>query len=128
VTQCVQTINIFDTTPPTFRQCPAAVGGCIGDPLDFTPPACHDTCGGCTVECTRSDGRPMTAPVDSTDVMINCIAYDDCLNASGTCTIAVDTNACNIPTVSEWGIVILTLLLLVGTKLTFGMRPSRATA
>jgi len=126
VTECIQTINIFDTTPPTFPECPTAVNGCIGDPLEFTPPTCEDTCGDCSVQCTRSDGRPLTAPIDSADVTISCIAYDDCLNASADCTIGVDTNACNIPTVSEWGLAVLALLLLIGGKLYFGRRSSLA--
>jgi len=126
VTQCVQTINIFDRTPPTFPECPTAVNGCIGDPLQFTPPACDDTCGGCSVQCTRSDGRPLTAPIDSADVTISCVAYDDCLNASAACTIPVDTSTCAIPTVSEWGMAVLALLLLIGGKLYFGRRTSLA--
>jgi len=122
VVQCVQHIEIYDTNPPTFPDCPASVSGCVGDPLDFTPPACIDTCGPCNVTCVRSDGQPLGAPVTSENLVITCSATDECLNASANCVIAVDTDACMVPTVSEWGMVVLTLLLLIGGKVWFGRR------
>jgi hypothetical protein len=33
----------------------------------------------------------------------------------------------SIPTVSQWGLLVLTLLLLTGAKIYFGRRPAKAT-
>jgi len=122
VTQCVQTIQIFDTTPPTIPECPPSVPGCVGEALVFTPPACFDSCGDCTVTCTRSDNEPLNAPVTGEDVVITCVAQDACETSSSACTIEVDTSTCAIPTVSDWGMAVLALLLLIAGKLYFGVR------
>jgi len=122
VVQCTQHIQVFDTQPPTFPDCPSAVSGCLNEPLVFTPPVCTDTCGTCDVTCVRSDGQPLDAPVGSEGISISCSATDECLNVSALCVIAVDTAACSVPTVSEWGLVVLALLLLIGGKVFFGSR------
>ena len=39
VVQCIQHIELFDTRPPTFPNCPSVVSGCINEPLVFGIPA-----------------------------------------------------------------------------------------
>jgi hypothetical protein len=124
ITQCVQHIQIFDTTPPTIPVCPSAVAACLNEPFSFTPPACIDSCGPCNVACVRSDGQPLNAPVTGPGVFITCTATDECLNPSGACVIPVNATTCRIPAMSTWGFVILTLLLVVGGKAYFGYRKS----
>jgi hypothetical protein len=124
ITQCVQHIQIFDTTPPTIPVCPSAVAACLNKPFSFTPPACIDSCGPCDVACVRSDGQALNAPVTGPGVFITCTATDECLNPSGACVIPVNANTCEIPAMSTWGFVILTLLLVVGGKAYFGYRKS----
>ncbi len=91
---CTQKIEIVDTTPPVLGDCPPDIEVCYGDPVVFTPPGCSDTCGECTVDCTRSDGLTLADayPVGST-VTITCIATDDCGNESLPCTTDVTVNA-----------------------------------
>jgi hypothetical protein len=122
---CVQHIDIFDTTPPLVVGCPTEIVVCPDDELNFTPPTCTDACGPCTVTCVRGDGRPLDAPVDL-PTTISCTAVDECDNDSVACEVVVrfgDDCAKIIPTVSEWGLVVLTLLLLIGAKIHFGLRP-----
>ena len=118
---CTQRIEIVDTHGPLIVSCPATVPGCAGEPLEFNPPACNDTCGTCSVVCTRSDGLPMGDPVPEGPLTIQCVSRDECENASAPCNITVATEQCDndIPTVSQWGLVVLTLLLLIGSKLRF---------
>jgi len=125
--QCVQTIDIFDTNPPLLVGCPTEVTACAGSSVVFTPPTCTDPCGSCSVGCVRSDGNPINSPVppDQT-VSVTCTATDECLNEA-VCefpiTVSDDPDCVSsIPTVSEWGLAVLTLLLLVGAKLSFGRR------
>jgi len=115
---CVQTIEIFDTTPPSMTACPPDQTVCEGAALEFTPPICDDACGPCQVTCTRSDGEALEAPVID-PITVTCVATDLCLNASVPCNFQVDTQFCliPIPTVSEWGLLALALLLLIGGKL-----------
>jgi hypothetical protein len=116
--QCVQTIEIFDTTPPTMGPCPPDELVCEGAPLEFTPPTCNDSCGPCQVTCTRNDGEPLNAPVIN-PITVSCVATDVCLNSSVPCEFEVSTQFCMIPipTVSEWGLLVLAILLLIGGKL-----------
>jgi hypothetical protein len=119
--QCVQHIDIFDTTPPVIVDCPEEVTACAPMPLEFTPPTCTDTCGTCAVTCTRGDGEPLNAPVDS-GTTITCTAQDECDNSSVPCEIAVvfgEDCFIAIPTLSQWGLIILALLLLAGAKIRF---------
>jgi hypothetical protein len=123
--QCVQRIDIIDTTPPQLFDCPAEITVCQGDPLSFTLPLCSDACGNCTVACERSDGQPLDAPVESDAVTITCAPTDECLNVGPSCDIPIvvsTTGPCFvvIPTVSEWGMAILALLMLIGGKVYFG--------
>lgn len=124
---CTQRVEIIDTKPPVFIACPGEVAGCVGLPLSFTPPTCSDTCGPCSVVCTRSDGLPMNAPVPDDPLTVRCVATDECANASAPCDVEVSTVLCDdIPTISQWGLVVLTLLLLIGAKLRFA-RPQYVT-
>ncbi len=122
VTQCVQHILIIDTHPPTMQNCPTSVAVCPGQPVPFTPPTCTDSCGMCDVTCTRSDGKPLNDPVESDSVTISCEARDECGNIAADCIVPVIHEFCPIPTVSEWGLVVLSLLLLTGGKIFFGRR------
>lgn len=82
--------------------------GCPEDPEKTDPGIC-----GCGVsDGADSDGDGVLDCVDL------CPGLDDGLFAPG-CADA-------IPTVSEWGVLILALLLLVGAKLYFGNRPQVA--
>lgn len=118
---CTQRIEIVDTRAPLIVACPASVPGCEGQPLEFTPPGCSDTCGTCSVVCTRSDGLPMDDPVPAEPLSIQCVSLDECENASAPCDVSVSTEDCdtNIPTVSQWGLVVLALMLLIAAKLRF---------
>ena len=57
---------------------------------------------------------------------------DDGDGCSSTCTVEYgwdctgEPSVCEqaIPTVSEWGLIVMTLLLLVGLKVKFGRRPA----
>jgi len=49
---------------------------------------------------------------------------DSCNEPDGSCTN--DDADCSIPTVSEWGLVVLTLMLLIGAKVYFGRRQAIA--
>jgi hypothetical protein len=128
VVQCVQIIEIIDTTPPVIVDCPQSVATCIGEVPEFEPPTCTDSCGECTVECTRSDGLPLDSPVEELPLTITCIAIDECDNVSDACDISVELGVCAIPTMSEWGLLCMTLLLLALAKVYFGTAPRRRAA
>ena len=68
--------------------------------------------------CNLSSGCVSGTPVNCDDGQ-DC-SVDTCNEPSGTCTH--DTSGCSIPTVSEWGLVVVTLLLLVSAKVQFGRR------
>lgn len=121
---CVQTIAIFDTTPPIIPTCPGPIDICATDELAFAPPMCLDSCGDCTVTCIRSDGQPLNAPVELGPLTITCTAVDECDNESAPCTVPVNVMDCGIiiPAASEWGLVCLTLALMALAKVHFRMR------
>jgi len=86
--------------------CEARTGACCD----------HDTFGGCTVTTSAE-----CVPVPGTNKLEwfkleSCAAVED----RGDCTHEA------IPTVSQWGLAILTLLLLTGAKIYFGRRPAKA--
>jgi len=124
--ECVRRIEIVDSNPPLLVDCPETITICRKAELDFTPPTCTDTCGTCGVVCVRSDNLPFPGPGPSGPITVTCVASDECGNESS-CTVDVDVSDSGecfvvIPTVSEWGLVILTLLLLTGAKVFFGRR------
>jgi len=128
---CVQRIRIVDTNPPLLVNCPGRITICVDAPsLPFTPPTCTDTCGTCDVTCVRSDHLPLHDPVPNGPITVTCVSTDECANESS-CAFDVEVSEAGdcfvvIPTVSEWGLVILTLLLLTGAKIYFGHRPFEA--
>ncbi len=72
--------------------------------------------------CNPTSGCVAGTPVNCDDGL-DCTA-DTCNEPTGTCTH--DDAGCAIPTVSEWGLVVLTLLLLTGAKVHFGRRQAMA--
>jgi hypothetical protein len=88
-----------------------------------TPLVCGDgvACNG-QETCNPSSGCVGGTPVNCDDG-IDC-TVDTCNEPSGTCTN--DDADCSIPTVSEWGLVVLTLMLLIGAKVYFGRRQAIA--
>ena len=81
----------------------------------------------CKGPCLETDGVCCTPDLSEEE----CEALDDVCIYAGEGTSCDDDDgdgrpdACQqpIPTVSEWGLVILTLLLLIAAKLRFGSRP-----
>jgi len=125
---CVQRIEIVDSIPPVLDPaiCSSTITICAGAELSFTPPTCTDTCGTCSVICVRSDHQSFPGPAPNGPITVTCVSSDECRNESS-CDINVeisDSAECFkvIPTMSEWGLVILTLLLLTGAKIFFGRR------
>jgi hypothetical protein len=126
---CVQHIELVDTTPPVLDPviCSRPITICVGaDLAAFTPPTCTDTCGTCSVICVRSDNQPFPGPPPNGPITVTCVSSDECGNESS-CDMDVElseSGECfvNIPTVSEWGLLVLTLLLLTGGKIGFGRR------
>jgi hypothetical protein len=54
--------------------------------------------------------------------MVTCRASDECGNPSSPCEVPVKVEQCTIPTVSQWGLAVLALLLMIGAKIHFGLR------
>lgn len=81
-----------------------------------TPLPCNDgnACNG-QETCNPSSGCVAGAPVNCDDG-VDCTA-DACSEPTGTCTH--DNADCAIPTVSEWGLVVVVLLLLTCAKVVF---------
>ena len=88
-----------------------------------TPLQCNDgiACNG-QETCNPSSGCVSGSPVNCDDG-IDC-TVDSCNEPDGSCTN--DDADCSIPTVSEWGLVVLTLMLLIGAKVYFGRRQAIA--
>jgi IPTL-CTERM motif len=87
---------------------------------------CGDNRGGVTVTICR----PLVCEGDADHDLVDAVCGDLCPSdtqklAPGRCGCGVpETEHCGaIPTVSEWGLVVLTLLLLTGSKIAFGRRP-----
>jgi hypothetical protein len=82
--------------------------GCPDDPNKTDPGIC-----GCGVaETGDSDGDGVSDCVDQCPGVDDSVFFPGCVGA--------------IPTVSEWGMVVLALLLLAGAKVYFGRRPVQA--
>jgi hypothetical protein len=88
-----------------------------------TPLACDNgvACDGVET-CNASSGCVAGTAVNCDDGQ-DC-SVDTCNEPDGTCSH--DTSGCSIPTVSEWGLVVLTLMLLIGAKVYFGRRQAIA--
>jgi hypothetical protein len=96
-----------------------ASSGCVPG----TPLACDDGqfCNGAE-SCNASTGCVAgTAP--NCDDGQDC-SVDSCNEETDACES--DDSGCSIPTVSEWGLVVLTLMLLIGAKVYFGRRQAIA--
>ncbi len=117
---CCNTLDGTCESPKLSADCSGAQrvwtkgGTCATVDCDATLGACcdHDTFGGCTN--TTNAGCPV-GPDNKLEWTkgSSCAAITDC-----------DHNA--IPTVSQWGLVVLTLLLLTGAKVYFGRRQASA--
>ena len=77
--------------------------------------------------CNVVDSGP--AAIDSVrhrppDVVITACngVSDGCCPGAQCCDVDPDCDSCAIPTVSGWGMVVMTLLLLAGWKVYFGRR------
>ncbi|MFM9008393.1 MAG: T9SS type A sorting domain-containing protein, partial [Bacteroidota bacterium] len=71
---------------------------CEGSPVAFTPSASDNCDGTLPVNCTRSDGQPLTAAYPVGTTTVTCSATDDCGN-TGTCTLTIrviDNPVCTI--------------------------------
>lgn len=83
--------------------------------------SCFAAGGAC---CNSGNGLPGAASCDST-TLANCQCPTCTWTKGGRCADLESEGLCltnPIPTVSEWGLVILTLLLLTGAKIYFGRR------
>jgi hypothetical protein len=88
-----------------------------------TPLACSNgiACDGIET-CNPATGCVGGAAPDCDDG-VEC-TVDACNEPDGSCSH--DDADCSIPTVSEWGLVVLTLMLLIGAKVYFGRRQAIA--
>lgn len=87
--------------------------GCVDDPNKTEP----GTCGCGIAETGDSDGDGYLDCIDC------CAGVDDDVFAVGCAHVSPSINACTqIPTVSEWGLIVLALLLLAAGKVYFGRR------
>ena len=117
---CVQRIDIFDSTPPILLSCPTIVTACEGQALSFRLPTCTDACTDCQVTCTRTDGKPLASEVGSDPPSIVCRTTDECENESEACVVSIIVEDCGpVPAVSTWGMVVLSLLILIGLQIKF---------
>jgi len=113
--------------------CRAAAGPCDApESCSGSGPACPPDgfisgveCRASTGECDPAEDCDGTGPACPDDVVITgCGGADGCCSDQATCCdIDPDCDPCAIPTVSEWGLVIMTLLLLTGWKMYFGRKP-----
>ncbi|MCH7884827.1 MAG: IPTL-CTERM sorting domain-containing protein [Planctomycetes bacterium] len=88
---------------------------------DCTEVSCFAAGGSC---CDSGNGMPGAASCDST-ILADCQCDTCTWTKGGNCADLKAEGLClvnPIPTVSEWGLVILTLLLLTGAKIYFGRR------
>ena len=125
---CVTTpINCDDSNVCTTDTCDPLTG-CVHTQVDCddADPCTRDVCT-LASGCQHYDSGLCGACCDrSTYTCVDGVTAEDCIcpacafEAGETC----ETTACDgtIPTVSEWGLVVLALLLLTGAKLRFGVR------
>ena len=96
------------------------------DFLDGDGDGVPNGCDGCPDDENKTEpghcgcGRPDTGDTDG-DGVLDCI--DLCPDADE--TVFAPECAGAIPTVSQWGLIVLTMLLLVVAKLSFGCRAKR---
>jgi hypothetical protein len=99
-----------------LETCDSATGACVGG----TPINCSNgqACDGVET-CNPSNGACIPGTPVNCDDGVAC-TVDTCVEPGGTCVN--DDSDCAIPTVSEWGLVVLALMLLIGAKVYFGRR------
>ncbi len=105
---CTFTATVNDTQPPTVT-CPpnqSVVATGATTVVTFPPPTAADNCPGVTVTCNPPSGSAF--PVGTSTV--TCTATDASGNTS-TCTFAVTVTVPVVPTLSQWGMIALGLLL-----------------
>jgi HYR domain len=117
---CTFTVTANDTQPPTIT-CPAnqsvLATGPSGAVVNFNPPSKSDNCPGVTAICTPASGS--TFAIGTTPVQ--CTATDSAGNTA-ICSFNVTvTNPPVIPTLSQWMLLLLGVILavtgVVATKL-----------
>jgi hypothetical protein len=110
-------------------------GACNGTPnlcsdsIDCTHDACIEATDSCThtADASLCDNALFCDGVEICDLTLGCLDGADPCDATQTCYEYKDHCFDNIiPTVSEWGLVILTLLLLTGAKVYFSRRQATA--
>lgn len=106
--QCLGKCDVCDVT---INRCVKGVSGCCDSDSQCSGEKCRPGfCDLGTNTCQLSDKREGCCTSDA-----QCPPEHNCLN--NVCQPKVD-----IPTVSQWGIAVMTLLLLVGGKIYFGRR------
>jgi len=115
--------------------CTAVTGACCLDPVDgiCTPNVTQAACpspgvwtanASCTAVCAPDLGAccdTNTGTCTDGQLRVDCIGEGLVWTNGGSCS-TVECESASIPTVSEWGLVIMTLLLLAGAKVYFGRR------
>jgi len=83
--------------------------------------SCRTSTGACD-PAESCDGANKACPADGTITSCTAVTALDgcCPSQDDCCDIDPDCDPCGIPTVSEWGLVIMALMLLVGWKVYFG--------
>jgi hypothetical protein len=107
------------------ESCDGSGSGCPGDGFLGNSVECRASTGDCD-PAENCSGSAADCPADAT--ITACGPADGCCpndNCFSDLDEDVDCPTSAIPTVSEWGLVVLTLLLLVGAKLYFGRQQAR---
>jgi hypothetical protein len=123
-----------DGFAPGSQVCRASAGECdLTENCTGSSAACPDDgfssgneCEPSTGDCDFAevcDGTSASCPPDGAD-QDQCVDDDDCCPDGCDGDSDNDCPPAGIPTVSEWGLVILTLLLLAAWKVYFGRRPA----
>jgi len=110
-------------------------GACdVADSCDGVSKACVNGVAAAGTSCRTStgvcdpaescDGLNKACPPDGTITSCTAVTALDgcCPSQEDCCDIDPDCDPCGIPTVSEWGLIVLALLLLAGSKVYFGRR------
>jgi hypothetical protein len=116
--------------PPNL--CDPSGTACGDDGNRCTNDVCDGVCGSASSpSCTHTDNNRCGACClkDGSGECVDFVFREECPHPElkfflkGRCS-EINCNEVSIPTLSEWGLVVLTLLTLVGAKLYFGRRPA----
>ena len=116
---CTFTVTVNDTQPPTIT-CPANITRVTfgpSTPVTYSAPAFADNCPGSTVVCTPPSGSNF-APGTTT---VTCTATDGSGNTA-TCSFSIVLILPVVPTLSQWGMMAMGLLLAIGGLLFLRVR------